>query len=313
MIEVNRVSKYYSDFKALDEVSFNVEKGEILGLLGPNGAGKTTTMRIITGYMPASVGTVKVCGYDIFENPRQVKKMIGYLPENLPLYHDMKASSYLRYIAELKLVPKEKINKSIDRVLEICGLTKVSNRLIGNLSKGYKQRVGLAQAMIHDPKVLILDEPTSGLDPKQNIEIRNLIKSLAGEHTIIISTHILPEVTVTCARVAIINKGKVVAIDKPSELSKHLNPHDSVNIRVSAVDDRLIDILSGIPGVHEVINNLDNSASIKTEKNIDVKAQISKAIVQNSYNLYELITLNYSLEDVFLNLTTEEKEEQANV
>lgn len=313
MIEVNRVSKYYSDFKALDDVSFNVEKGEILGLLGPNGAGKTTTMRIITGYMPATAGSVKVCGYDIFENPMQVKKIIGYLPESLPLYHDMKVNSYLRYVAELKMVAKGKINKSIDRVLELCGLTKVANRLIGNLSKGYKQRVGLAQAMIHDPKVLILDEPTSGLDPKQNIEIRNLIKSLAGEHTIIISTHILPEVTVTCGRVAIISNGKVVAIDKPSELSKHLNPLDSVTVKVSAVDDKLVKIISNIKGVIEVVNNFDNSLSIKTDKNLEVKAQISKNIIQNEYSLYEFNTVNYSLEDVFLNLTTEEKEEHTNV
>ena len=306
MIEVNKLSKLYSNLKALDEISFNVEKGEILGLLGPNGAGKTTTMRIITGYMPGSSGFVRVCGYDVFENPIQVKRMIGYLPESLPLYHDMKTTSYLEYVARLKSIPKDKIKYSVDRVIDICGLEKVKNRLIANLSKGFKQRVGLAQAMVHDPKILILDEPTSGLDPKQIIDIRNLIKSLAGEHTIILSTHILPEVTMTCGRVAIINQGKVVAIDNHTELVKHLNPHDTVNIKVSKFDDKLEKIITSIDGTHGFSKINENEFSLSVEQNDIVKAKISKAIIENNYSLFEFSLQNYSLEDVFLNLTTDE-------
>lgn len=307
MIEVKKVSKFYSSLKALDEISFNVEKGEILGLLGPNGAGKTTTMRIITGYLPASLGTVRVCGYDIFDNPIQVKKLIGYLPENLPLYPDMKTNLYLEYVARLKSVPKDKLKYSVDRVIDICGLEKVKNRLINNLSKGYKQRVGLAQAMVHDPKILILDEPTSGLDPKQNIEIRNLIKSLAGEHTIILSTHILPEVTMTCGRVAIINKGKVVAIDHHANLAKHFNNYDTVNVQVSSVDDKLEKIITNIKGVHSFSKNSENGFSISLDQDLNTRSKVAKAVVENNYSLFEFSLSNYSLEDVFLNLTTEEK------
>jgi len=309
VIELKNLSKYYSKFKAIDNISFEVEKGQILGLLGPNGAGKTTTMRIITGYMPPSSGYAKVCGIDVYENPIGVKKNIGYLPETIPLYTDMKTVSYLEYVAKLKDVPYKKLKHSVDKVIDICGLSSVRNRLIANLSKGYKQRVGLAQSLINEPKVLILDEPTSGLDPKQIIDIRNLIKNLAGEHTIILSTHILPEVTMTCSKVAIINNGKVVAIDAPDNLSKHLSPHDTIKIKVSNFDNNLENIIKNINGVLSV-NILDqHTASIKTDQNLNVKSNISKAIIHSNYELYEFKQETYSLEDVFLNLTTEEKEE----
>ena len=208
MIKVENLTKYYGDFPAIKEISFEVKKGDVLGFLGPNGAGKTTTMRILSGAIPASYGTAKIAEYDVFESPLEVKRKIGYLPEYPPLYREMTVYGYLKYVAKIKNIPRKKNKDSIDRVMERCSITHVAKRLIGNLSKGYQQRVGLAQALIHNPEVLILDEPTIGLDPKQIIEIRALIKDLADKHTVILSTHILPEVTMTCNRVIIINEGE---------------------------------------------------------------------------------------------------------
>lgn len=220
MIEVSRLTKYYGDFCAIQNVSFTAERGEILGLLGPNGAGKTTTMRIITGFMPATEGAVTVEGYDVFKESHEVRRRIGYLPENPPLYNDMTVSSYLKFVGRIKGVSGKNISGSLDGVLEKCSLTEVADRLVGRLSKGYRQRVGLAQALIHNPAVLILDEPTIGLDPRQIIEIRSLIRELSGDRTVILSTHILPEVSQICNKVVIINEGRVVVEKNLQDLTQ---------------------------------------------------------------------------------------------
>lgn len=226
MIEVQHLTKRYGDITAISNVSFQVASGQILGFLGPNGSGKTTTMRIITGFMPATSGTVKVAGFDIFDDSFEVRKRIGYLPEIPPLYNDMTVSSYLRFVARIKGVPKAEIGDALDRALTRCGLTEVINRVNGHLSKGYRQRVGLAQAIIHNPAVLVLDEPTVGLDPQQIIEIRTLIKELAGAHTVILSTHILPEVAQVCEKVVIINAGHVVVEDMLTNLTREQSLED---------------------------------------------------------------------------------------
>jgi ABC-2 type transport system ATP-binding protein len=219
MIEVEGLTKRYGDFTAIEDITFRVEKGEIVAFLGPNGAGKTTTLRLLTGFLPATEGSVVVAGFDIFDKPMEVKKRIGYLPEQPPVYNDMRVTEYLKFVAKIKGVPRSERKAAMERVIQRCSLADVSDRIIGKLSKGYKQRVGLAQAMIHDPEVLILDEPTIGLDPKQILEIRDLIKSLAGDHTIILSTHILPEVTMICQRVLIISQGRIVADDTLESLT----------------------------------------------------------------------------------------------
>lgn len=226
MIEVQHLTKRYGDLTAISNVSFQVASGQILGFLGPNGSGKTTTMRIITGFMPATSGTVKVAGFDIFEDSFEVRKRIGYLPELPPLYNDMTVTSYLRFVARIKGVPRAQIGEALDRALIRCGLTEVANRVNGHLSKGYRQRVGLAQAIIHNPDVLVLDEPTVGLDPQQIIEIRTLIKELAGSHTVILSTHILPEVAQVCEKVVIINAGRVVVEDLLANLTREQSLED---------------------------------------------------------------------------------------
>ena len=236
MIEINNLTKRYGDFLAVDNISFNVEKGKILGFLGPNGAGKTTTMRIITGFMPPSEGNVTISGYDVLDEPLLTKNKIGYLPETPPLYLDMTVSEYLNFAGLLKQVPNQKINAAVDNACSKVDINDVKNKVIKALSKGYKQRVGLAQAIIHDPEVLILDEPTIGLDPIQIREVRDLIKSLAGNHTIVLSTHILPEVDMTCDEVVIIKKGKIIAQDTPKNLSKKMNK--------SSLEEIFIDLIS---------------------------------------------------------------------
>src|SRR5437016_9296246 len=232
MIEVSNLTKRYGPTLAVSEVSFEVQKGEILGFLGPNGAGKTTTMRIITGYMPASEGTVRLDGFDVFEKPLDVRRRIGYLPENPPLYLEMSVGGYLRFVAKIKGVPKDKLDSEVERVMERVSITDVKERIIAKLSKGYKQRVGLAQALLNDPPILILDEPTIGLDPKQIHEVREMIKALAGNHTVVLSTHILPEVEQTCHRVVIIDRGKIVAIDTPQNLRFQLQGAERVFMEI---------------------------------------------------------------------------------
>ncbi|MHB1416099.1 MAG: ABC transporter ATP-binding protein, partial [Chloroflexota bacterium] len=232
MIEVRNLTKYYGPHPAIDGVTFEAKPGEVLGLLGPNAAGKTTTMRILTGFLPATSGTAKVAGFDVADNPLEAKRQIGYLPENVPLYTEMTVRDYLSFVADLKGVPRRSKRVRIEETMEVARITDVANTIIGKLSKGYRQRVGIAQALVHRPSVVILDEPTVGLDPKQIIETRQLIKSLGGDHTVILSSHILPEVSMTCNRVVIINQGKVAAVDTPDNLTRRLQSSARIRVEV---------------------------------------------------------------------------------
>jgi ABC-2 type transport system ATP-binding protein len=311
VIEVEHVSKVYNGRKAVDDVSFKVEKGEILGFLGPNGAGKTTTMRILTCYMPATEGTARVAGYDVFEESIEVRKRIGYLPENPPLYPEMAVSSYLNFAARIKGVRANQRKIQVDEVIDKCSLGDVRTRIIGKLSKGYKQRVGLAQALLNNPEVLILDEPTIGLDPKQIHEVRSLIKSLASAHTVILSTHILPEVSMTCNRVVIINKGKVVAMDTPEGLAGQLKGAERISLTiegpVEAVRDKLLSI-EGVIGVQDTEGAGGNSSvyTVECQLGSDLRRVLAATAVTAGWGLLDLRGISMSLEDVFINLTTQE-------
>jgi len=297
-------------------MSFQVEKGEILGFLGPNGAGKTTTMRIITGYMPASEGTVRVDGYDVFDNPLDVRRRIGYLPENPPLYLEMTVTGYLRFVAKIKGVPKDKIHQEVARVMERASIADVKERIIAKLSKGYKQRVGIAQALLNDPPVLILDEPTIGLDPKQIHEVRELVKDLAGQHTVVLSTHILPEVEQTCHRVIIIDRGKIVAVDTPQNLRLQLQGGERISLEVQGPVSEIMSKLKATPGVVNVQKIAENDSrhrfQVEGELRKDIRSDLARTIVQNGWGLYELQSAAMSLEDIFLKLTTAEESETAN-
>lgn len=318
MIELNNVTKVYGTRKAVDNISFSVDKGEILGFLGPNGAGKSTTMKMITGYMPPTSGSIKIAGYDIFEQSLEAKKHLGYLPEVPPLYTDMTVDSYLYFICELKGVPVNQRKSKIEEVVEEIGLTEVKKRLIRNLSKGYKQRVGLAQAIIGDPDVLVLDEPTVGLDPKQIKEIRDIIKKLGERHTIILSTHILPEVSMVCDRVVIINKGKIVAIDKTENLSNALQNSRRYFVQVAGPYNKVVDIIKGLYGVKKVQGEEDKDngmvqLEIETTVERDVRKEMFFSLAKAGYPIMELRSLGYSLEEVFLQLTTEEEKDNENM
>ena len=310
MIEVQHLTKRYGRVTAVDDVSFRVEQGEILGFLGPNGAGKTTTMRILTGYMPATEGKAIVAGFDVFDQPIEAKRRTGYLPETPPLYPDMSVLEYLQFVAKIKGVPGNERRERIQAVMKRTRIDDMANRLCAKLSKGYKQRVGLAQALIHNPDVLILDEPTAGLDPKQIIETRQLIKELAGDHTIILSTHILPEVSQTCQRVVIINKGRVVAVDTPDNLTARLRGSETLYLQVDAMGADPVQALLRIDGVIRVVEaeRRDGLAGyeVESEHGRDVRRELARAVVSNGWGLLELRPLRISLEDVFLSLTTEE-------
>ncbi len=311
MIEVQDLSKTYGSVTAVDHVSFTVNKGEILGFLGPNGAGKTTTMRILTGYMPATSGTARVCGFDVFKDSLEVRRRIGYLPENPPLYPDMTVEAYLDFVARIKNVPAEKRADCIADALKKTNIVDKRTELIKRLSRGYKQRVGLAQALVHDPEVIILDEPTVGLDPKQIIEVRNLIKGLAGSHTIILSTHILPEVSMTCDRVVIINKGKIAAVDTPQNLTSQLKGGQKVRVEVQAPEKPLQDLLAQIPGASRVQVEPARTdghlrATVETAQGKDIRSAIAARIAERGWPLYELRGVSLSLEDIFLQLTTDD-------
>jgi ABC-2 type transport system ATP-binding protein len=310
VIEVQHLTKRYGRVTAVNDVSFTVERGEILGFLGPNGAGKTTTMRILTGYMPATEGNAIVAGFDVFDQPIEAKRRTGYLPETPPLYPDMSVLEYLQFVAKIKGVPGNERRQRIQTVMERTRIDDMANRLCGKLSKGYKQRVGLAQALIHNPDVLILDEPTAGLDPKQIIETRELIKELAGDHTIILSTHILPEVAQTCQRVVIINKGRVVAVDTPDNLTARLRGSETMYLQVDASGADASAALQRVPGVTRVVetDRRDGMAGyeIDSERGRDVRRDLSHTVVSSGWGLLELRPLRMSLEDVFLSLTTEE-------
>jgi ABC-2 type transport system ATP-binding protein len=309
VIEVKDLTRYYGEHCAIHNVSFKVEKGEILGLLGPNAAGKTTTMRILTCFMPPTAGSASVSGYDIWKNPVEIKRRTGYMPENPPLYHDMRVSEYLRFVCKVKEVPKDKIKGAIDSVVQKASLSDVYNQVIGSLSKGFKQRVGLAQALLNDPEVLILDEPTVGLDPRQIIEIRELIKSLRGNHTIILSTHILPEVEMTCERVVIINEGEVVAQDTPGNLTKRLKGKDRIILELDGDDKTAEDVFakfSQITGKQKA-KAVNNHSRYILETTEDIRRDLAQAVVSKNLGLFELRAETYSLEDIFLHLTTKEE------
>jgi len=313
VIEVQNLTKYYGDLRAVDGISFTVERGEILGFLGPNAAGKTTTMRVITGYLPATSGSVAVAGFDVFKNSLEVKRQIGYLPENPPLYLDMRVFDYLRFVAVIKGVDRGEVNQEVERVADKLALSEVSDVLIAQLSKGFKQRVGLAQALLNNPPVLVLDEPTIGLDPKQIIEVRELIKSFGQDHTIILSTHILPEVSMTCNRVIIINEGKLVAVDTPENLTAKLKGSESILLEVEGPADEVMQTIRQIPSVKSVSSSSVQKANfskyiVEAEVGADVRKEIATAIVRHNWGLLELKTESLSLEKIFLQLTTREEE-----
>jgi ABC-2 type transport system ATP-binding protein len=311
LIEVENLSKSFNGNLAIDGVSFNVEQGEILGFLGPNGVGKTTTMRIITGYMPSSGGTVRVDGYDVFEQSMEVRKRIGYLPESPPLYPEMTVRSYLRFVAKIKGVGADRRESAIADVIGKCHLDEVTHRIVGRLSKGFKQRVGLAQSLLNDPKVLILDEPTIGLDPKQINDVRKLIKGLAGSHTVILSTHILPEVSMTCNRVVIIDKGKIVAVDTPENLTSKLRGAEQIHVEVAGPSGQILALLRGLRGVGKVELVEEGRETcrllVESELSSDIRRDLAAAIVQGGYGLLELRAVTMSLEEVFIKLVTSEE------
>jgi ABC-2 type transport system ATP-binding protein len=305
------LTKSYGQNIAVDHISFGVNKGEILGFLGPNGAGKTTTMRILTGFMPATSGSASVAGFDVTTQSLDVRRHIGYLPEAPPVYPDMTVESYLDFVARIKNVPAEKRSGSVTDAMAKTNLSERRSELIKRLSRGYKQRVGIAQALVHDPDVIILDEPTVGLDPKQIIEVRHLIKSLAGNHTIILSTHILPEVSMTCDRVVIINKGRVAAVDTPQNLTSQLKGGLRVRVEVQAPEAVLKDLLSKVPGVKSVqmegVHNDGHAvATIEGEQGKDIRSEVAAGVVGKGWPLYELRGVSLSLEDIFLQLTTDD-------
>ena len=304
MIEVRDLTKRYGELTAIERVTFTVEKGEVLAFLGPNGAGKTTTMRILTCFIPPTEGSARVMGFDCFEQPLEVKRRIGYLPETPPVYQELTVLEYLTFVGRLKGMNGDARRAGLDRVLEQLSLGDVRHRLIGNLSRGYQQRVGLAQALLHNPPVLILDEPTVGLDPKQIIEIRELIKSLAGSHTVILSTHILPEATAVCQRVIIINGGRIVAVDTPDRLSAQLRRSEKVSVAVKHPPADLARRFQTLPGVAAVFEPADGGAFLlECELGRDLREDIARFVVTNGWGLLELKTISLTLEDVFLQLT----------
>jgi ABC-2 type transport system ATP-binding protein len=314
MIEVQHLTKRYGRVTAVDDVSFRVEKGEILGFLGPNGAGKTSTMRVITGYMPPTEGKAVVAGFDVFTHPLEAKRRTGYLPETPPLYPDMTVREYLTFTARIKAGELSTADRKtrVEQVMKKTRIDDMANRQCGKLSKGYRQRVGLAQALIHDPEVLVLDEPTAGLDPKQITETRELIRSLAGDHTIVLSTHILPEVAQTCQKVVIINKGKVVAVDTPENLTHQLKGAAALYVQVGSQQDAT-GVLSQVSGVRAV-NVADRHEEfvgyeIESEPNRDIRTEVARAVVNGGLGLLELRPMRMSLEEIFLQLTTEDQPE----
>ena len=313
MIEAKDLVKRYGPHTAVDHATFKIERGEIVGFLGPNGAGKTTTMNMLTGYLSCTEGTVTVDGMNILEHPLEVKKRIGYLPENPPLYPEMTVREYLQFAGEVKKVPKQELPKRIDEVMQTVGITDVAGRLVRNLSKGYKQRVGLAQAMIGKPDILILDEPTAGLDPKQILEIRQLIKDLGKSHTVILSSHILPEVSAVCKRVLIINQGKIVADDTPDNLAKRLLGGSHLLIRIDGTPQQVESALRKV----ENVRNLSFKESqepgtvevvVESDKDKDIRRDISKALGAAGLPILMMRSLDMTLEEIFLHLTTKEEE-----
>jgi len=312
MIEINNLVKRYGDIKAVNGISFTVNDGEVLGFLGPNGAGKSTTMNIITGYLSSTSGYVKVNGHDILEEPEEAKKCIGYLPEIPPLYFDMTVLEYLNFICDLKKVPKAERKNQLASILSMVKIVDMADRLIGNLSKGYKQRVGIAQALVGNPDILILDEPTVGLDPNQIIEIRKLIRKLAEKHTVIISSHILSEVQAVCDRVVIINKGKVAAIDSITDLSKKLSGSSKLSLSFKGPEKDVMNAIRSIPGVNNVVSIVSNKdtsihqfeLTISNDTKTDVRTSVFYAMSKGNWPILEFRSMDPTLEEIFLSITS---------
>jgi ABC-2 type transport system ATP-binding protein len=310
MIEVENLTKNYAGFRAVKGISFHVKKGEIVGFLGPNGAGKSTTMKVLAGYLPPTDGKISIAGFDVVTDSIEVRKRIGYMPENVPLYTDMRVNEFLRFRAELKRVAGRKVKDRVETVKQLCSLKDVENKIIGTLSKGYRQRVGLADAMVHDPDLLILDEPTIGLDPNQIRAVRDLIKDLGQHHTILLSTHILSEVELTCNRVLVINRGKIEASDTPANLTKLVRGGGSIVLEVKAPGADVIAKLEALPDVEdvEVAVAVDDgwiSARIFAKPGIDVREEIFNVVRQNGWPLRELSRVKATLEEAFVELTQE--------
>ena len=310
MIEVDHLTKYYGKFPAITDVSFAVEKGEILGFLGPNGAGKTTTMKILTGFMPPTGGTARIAGHDVISQSLAARKHVGYLPETVPLYTDMTVRGYMEFMGSIRGMDRKYIRRRIGEVVEICRLEEYRDSLIGKLSKGFRQRVGIAQAILHEPEVLILDEPTIGIDPIQVVETRELIKSLGKEHTVIISTHILPEVSMLCERVIIIHEGEVVAVDSPENLGHRLQAVEQAVVEIRGPTTQVAKTLLSIKGVEDVtFTQLTKGAAtytLSSRQGHDLREELSRVVVEKGWGLLKLESVAMTLEDIFLRLTTEE-------
>jgi ABC-2 type transport system ATP-binding protein len=310
LIEVEDVSKHFGRVSAVKDISFTVKRGEVVGFLGPNGAGKTTTMRMLTGFFPPTAGRIRVAGFDIVDNALQAKAKIGYMPEQPPLYPEMRVDDYLAFVARIKGVPNKKIKSRLVESKTLCGLTEVGRKLVRQLSKGFRQRVGLAQAIIHEPDVLVLDEPTAGLDPKQILEVRHLIQAIGKERTIILSTHILPEVSMTCERVLIMNKGRIVAANTPKELTQALQGGERVRIVVKGDVARLQSILKENPDVlHSTVESLEGGlvrAEVRFPSERECRPAFVRFLIDQGMDLLEMAGASISLEEVFLKLTTEE-------
>jgi len=311
MIELNNVSKYYGSFPAITDISFRVERGEVLGFLGPNGAGKTTTMKILTGFLPPTTGTVTVAGFDIMTESVEARRHIGYLPETVPLYTDMAVNEYLGFMGRIRGMSRDRVRKRIDEVIGICNIEDYRSTHIGKLSKGFRQRVGIAQAILHEPDVLILDEPTIGIDPIQVVETRELIRGLGGEHTVVVSTHILPEVSTICGRVIIIHEGRIVAVDTPDNLASRLRGSERILLDVRGRRQEVTRIVEGVEGVTGVevtpaAGRGYSSYLVEAQQGVEVRSDIAVAIVEAELELLRLEAVGMSLEEIFLRLTVEE-------
>ncbi|MGH7431837.1 MAG: ABC transporter ATP-binding protein [Candidatus Methylomirabilales bacterium] len=311
MIEVEGLTKVYGNTTAIDSLTFTVQQGEVVGFLGPNGAGKTTTMRVLSCYMPPTSGTARVGGYDIRTQALEVRRRIGYLPEHVPLYTDLTVTQYLTFVAEAKGLSRLTRRQRVGEAIERCLLQDAGGRIIGKLSKGYRQRVGLAQALLGDPPILILDEPTIGLDPKQIIEIRSLIRDMQGERTVILSTHILPEVSMVCQRVIIINEGRIVAVDTPETLTRRLQRSTQVLLQIDGPPDQVSVRLREAPGVLQVVMK-DGAGALRrylveTDKDRDLRQELARVVCTSGWGLLELRPVDMSLEDIFIRLVTEEE------
>ena len=311
MIQATGLTHFYGPQPAIEDVNFSVKRGEILGFLGPNGAGKTTTMRILTGFMPPTEGKVTLGGYDVVDQSLDVRKLVGYLPETVPLYTEMPVTNYLKYMGTLRRMNSKDINRRIAEVIELCRLNDYSKTIIGKLSKGYRQRVGIAQAILHEPEVLVMDEPTIGIDPIQVVETRRLIQDLGKQQTVVLSSHILPEVSMVCERVLIIHQGRIVAEDTPDNLAQRLQGVEQLEIEIGGPPREVTSVLGKIEGVVDV--NHRHTAdkeiySVKANEGLDLRDEISRAVVSNGWSLLSMQLTSMSLEDIFLRLTTEEEQ-----